>query len=102
VSEFACNSYSLLKEEEDVSSRFDPETRTVSVISAAGPSGVAGMLVALGNAGIEVERLVRRDDRRGEVMMRIKGNVELAARILGGIGCQVVAGQQLTAVGTAA
>jgi hypothetical protein len=51
--------------------------------------GVADMLIALGDARIEVTAVEARIDARGRYLLTVTQTPELAARILEGIGCQV-------------
>jgi hypothetical protein len=51
--------------------------------------GVASILVALGDARIEVSRIEPRDDESGMYRLTVSDSPELAVRILQGIGCQV-------------
>jgi hypothetical protein len=51
--------------------------------------GVASMLVALGDARIEVSRIEPRGGDCGMYRLTVSDSPELAVRILEGIGCQV-------------
>jgi hypothetical protein len=51
--------------------------------------GVANMLIALGDARIEVTKVEARIDESGRYLLTVTETPELAARILEGIGCQV-------------
>ena len=51
--------------------------------------GVASILVALGDARIEVSRIEPRGDDCGMYRLTVSDSPELAVRILEGIGCQV-------------
>jgi hypothetical protein len=51
--------------------------------------GVANMLIALGDARIEVTKVEARIDEHGRYLLTVTETPELAARILEGIGCQV-------------
>jgi hypothetical protein len=50
------------------------------------------MLVALGEARIEVSRIEPRGDDWGMYRLAVSDSAELAVRILEGIGCQVTRG----------
>jgi hypothetical protein len=54
-----------------------------------GHGGVASILVALGDARIEVSRIEPQGDDCGMYRLIVSGSPELAVRILEGIGCQV-------------
>jgi hypothetical protein len=51
--------------------------------------GVASMLVALGDARIEVSRIEPRGGDSGMYRLTVSDSPELAVRILEGIGCRV-------------
>jgi len=51
--------------------------------------GVADMLIALGDARIEVTKVEARLDESRRYLLTVTDTPELAARILEGIGCQV-------------
>jgi hypothetical protein len=51
--------------------------------------GVAGMLVALGDAGLAVSRIAPHIGEAGMYRLTVKGSAEIAVTILEGIGCAV-------------
>ena len=51
--------------------------------------GVARMLVSLEDAGLGVSRIEPRIGETGTYRLTVKGSLELAVRILEGIGCRV-------------
>jgi len=53
--------------------------------------GVAGMLVALEDAGLGVSRIEPRAGEAGMYRMTVHGSAEIAVTILEGIGCTVAA-----------
>ena len=51
--------------------------------------GVAGMLVALGDAGLAVSRIEPRIGEAGVYLLTVQGKAEIAVTILEGFGCTV-------------
>jgi hypothetical protein len=51
--------------------------------------GVAGMLVALGDAGLAVTRIEPRIGEAGMYLLTVQGNAEIAVTILEEFGCTV-------------
>ena len=61
----------------------------LTVITPHRHGGVASILVALGDARIEVSRIEPQGDDCGMYRLTVSGSPELAVRILEGIDCQV-------------
>ena len=51
--------------------------------------GVAGILVALGDAGLAVSRIEPRMGEAGMYLLTVQGRAEIAVSILEGFGCTV-------------
>jgi hypothetical protein len=60
-----------------------------------GSEAVANMLIALGEAGIEVSRLGRSADNNGAFSLTVNGSPHLAEAILESIGCTIIRQQAL-------
>ncbi len=52
-------------------------------------AGVAGVLVALEDAGLGVSRIEPRTGETGMYRLTVKGSAEVAVKVLEGIGCRV-------------
>ena len=61
----------------------------LTVVTPHRDGGVVSILVALGDARIEVSRIESRGDETGMYRLTVSDSPELAVRILEGIGCQV-------------
>jgi len=61
----------------------------LTVVTPRRHSGIANILVALGDARIEVCRIEPRDDASGTYCLTVSASPELAVRILEGVGCEV-------------
>ena len=73
------------------------DRRSMVVAPPVGREAVANMLVALGEAGIEVSRLGRSADANGDgaFSLTVNGSPQLARAILESIGCTIIRQQAL-------
>jgi hypothetical protein len=71
------------------------ERRRMVVALPLGSEAVADMLIALGEAGIEVSQLGRSADDNGAFSLTVNGSPHLAGSILESIGCTVIRQQAL-------
>jgi len=71
------------------------QRRRIVVALPLGSEAVADMLIALGEAGIEVSQLGRSADDDSVFSLTVTGSPHLAGSILESIGCTIIRQQEL-------